>query len=119
MGAAWDGLLDISSAWAAQDRSSYFVTGPREQSQHFIDGLGDNQRRNLAKELRQHMGNPGPPLVPGFPLPLAPGFARYTPVLGFFPSPPGVGFPWPALAQEWGLPEESSFCRRVGPVCPG
>ena len=46
------------------------------------------------------MGNSGPPLVPGCTLPLAPGFARGTPFLGFFPGPPGVGFPWPALAQE-------------------
>ena len=51
------------------------------------------QRRNRAQQPRRPMGNPGPPLVPDSTLPLAPGFARYTPVLGFFPGPPGVGFP--------------------------
>lgn len=55
------------------------------------------------------MVRPGLFLVPGCTLPLAPGFARYTPALGFFPGPPGVGFPLPALAQEWGRMGESTF----------
>jgi len=55
------------------------------------------------------MGCPGLFLAPGGTLPLAPGFARYNPVLEFFPGPPGVGFPWSALAQESGRMGESTF----------
>ena len=95
----WDGLLDISSAWFAQDRMLRHRAG-YTQFRHVASSLGGSQRRNRAQQPRRPMSNPGLLLAPGGLLPLAPGFARGTPFLGFSPGPPGVGFPWPALAQE-------------------
>lgn len=88
----WDGLLDISSAWFAQDRMLRHRAGYK-QFRHVASSLGGSQRRNRAQEPRRPMVRPGVSLVPGGTLPLAPGFARGTPFLGFFPGPPGVGFP--------------------------
>ena len=56
---------------------------------------GQLSASNRAQQPRRPMGCPGLFLAPGGIHPLAPGFARGTPFLGFSSGPPGVGSPGP------------------------
>ena len=72
---------------------------------------GQLSASNRAQQPRRPMGCPGLFLAPGGIHPLAPGFARYTPVRWFFPGLPGVGSPGPFSSRNGAVRGKVRFAR--------